>query len=63
VWGDHDVHDLTPMSKRPIERSFLTDPQKTVFLKINYFEKYFANKVNKTLDPVTLDKETHNARG
>jgi len=33
VWGDPDVHDLTPMSESPIERSFPTDPQKTIFEK------------------------------
>ena len=32
------------------------------FGKINHFEKYFAHKVNKTLDPVTQDEETHKCK-
>jgi len=32
VWGDPDVHDLTPMCTSHVKRSFPTDPQKT-FLK------------------------------
>ena len=32
VWGDPDVHDLTPTRTGHVKRSFPTDPQKT-FLK------------------------------
>jgi len=32
VWGDPDVHDLTPKRTSHVRRSFPTDPQKT-FLK------------------------------
>ena len=32
VWGDPDVHDLTPTRTSHVKRSFPTDPQKT-FLK------------------------------
>ena len=28
MWGDPDVHDLTPMSQRPIKRSFPTTHRK-----------------------------------
>jgi len=34
VWGDPDVHDLTPMRKKKcIERSFPTDPHKIILEK------------------------------
>jgi len=33
VWGDPDVHDLTPACTRHIERPVPTGPQKTFFDK------------------------------
>ena len=33
VWGDPDVHDLTPTRIRHIERPVPTDPQKTFLTK------------------------------
>ena len=38
VWGDPDVHDLTPTRTRHIERSVPIDPQ-----KIFFSEKRFEN--------------------
>ena len=37
VWGDPDVHDLTPMRTRHIERPVPTDPQKAFLKKKNKF--------------------------
>jgi len=34
VWGDLDVHDLTPTHTRHIERSVPTDPQKSFGKKV-----------------------------
>ena len=33
VWGDPDVHDLTPTRTSHVKRSFPKDPQKIVFGK------------------------------
>ena len=57
VWGDLDVHDLTPMSTRYIERSIVTDPQKT-FLKNKIFWKHFANKANEHRNHVNSIKKS-----
>ena len=35
VWGDPDVHDLTPMRTRHIERPVPTDPQEYQISKSN----------------------------
>ena len=43
VWGDPDVHDLTPTRIRHIERSVPIDPQKNFG---NKGLKTFANKTN-----------------
>ena len=40
VWGDPDVHDLTPTRTSHVKRSFPTDPQKT-FLKRKEEKKLF----------------------
>ena len=57
VWGDPDVHDLTPTRIRHIERSVPIDPQK-IFLK-----KRFANvlqiKPMYIKSDLHLDKENH----
>ena len=37
VWGDPDVHDLTPTRTRYVKRSAPTDPQKMFLKKINDF--------------------------
>jgi len=50
VWGDPNVYDLISMVTRPTERSVPTDPQKTVFEKINHFENAFQIKKLTTLE-------------
>ena len=45
VWGDPDVHDLTPTRTSHVKRSFPTDPQKTFFEKRNDFKNHILQKV------------------
>ena len=45
VWGDLDVHDLTPTRTSHVKRSFPTDPQKTFLKKIDDFKKHILEKV------------------
>jgi len=48
VWGDPDVHNLTPTRTRHIERPVPTNPQKTFFTKKYNILKTFCeyNKMN-----------------
>ena len=43
VWGDPDVHDLTPTRTSHVKRSFSTDPQKTFFFK-TFYKKVINNE-------------------
>jgi len=58
VWGDPDVHDLTPTRIIDIERLVPIDPQKKYFWQKNkIFWKRLANTTNEQMIHVNLDKE------
>jgi len=60
VWGDADVHDLTPMRTKHIERLVLTDPQKTFLRK--KMKVIFANITNEYRKHFGLDEEKENEK-